>query len=353
MRKSKLERLSVILPVYNAENYIDQCLESITKQNYSNLEIIIVDDGSTDNSRYHIKRYAEQDERIKFYFQRNKGVAAARNFALQYATGEWITFCDSDDIVPNGSYRKMIDKGNKSHADVVVGALEIRSEKETTFFKYKKNFNIFYAIYYGPSLCNRLFRNSVLKGLKFNQFLKVGEDISFLSDVYPRLSKVSFVSDIVHVYIKRDDAKNKSLTHQFSPGIFENYVKCWTMAIDSWKYLCEKNWEEYIVHITVPYLYKQMLLVPTIEGKEKSWDALCGLLSKIDWSNYEAEFQAVFGIVYTSFSKMSANEYFDYILSVDIKDRVYEQFSYGMIGFKYIISYVKEWAKYKLFKKGV
>jgi len=89
--------VSVIVPVYNTERYLRRCIESILHQTYQNFELILVDDGSTDQSRNICSEYADLDKRIKLIHQKNRGVAAARNAALDVATGQYIAFCDSDD----------------------------------------------------------------------------------------------------------------------------------------------------------------------------------------------------------------------------------------------------------------
>ena len=93
-----VEKISVIVPVYKIkEQYLKECIESISKQTYSNLEIILVDDGSPDNCGEICDLYAEKDSRIMVLHQKNQGVSMARNNAIQKATGEWITFIDADD----------------------------------------------------------------------------------------------------------------------------------------------------------------------------------------------------------------------------------------------------------------
>lgn len=106
--------ISVIIPVYNVEPYIRQCLDSIINQTYRNLEIIIVDDGSPDNCGIICDEYAEKDERIMVFHKQNGGVNSARNLGIQNATGEWIAFVDSDDWCDLDYYEKFMDCiGNK------------------------------------------------------------------------------------------------------------------------------------------------------------------------------------------------------------------------------------------------
>ena len=100
-------KISVVVPVFNIENYIKRCLDSLINQTYSNLEIILVDDGSTDNSGKICDEYALRDERIKVYHEKNGGAAKARNFAVDKVTGDYLFFVDGDDYIDYDTLEKM------------------------------------------------------------------------------------------------------------------------------------------------------------------------------------------------------------------------------------------------------
>lgn len=111
--------ISVIVPMYNVEDYIGKCLESLIKQTYKNLEIIVIDDGSTDQSAIIVKRYAADDNRIKIYSFVNAGISEARNRGLRLAQGEYIAFVDSDDWVAENMYSKLLEYALKYNLDMV------------------------------------------------------------------------------------------------------------------------------------------------------------------------------------------------------------------------------------------
>lgn len=113
--------ISVIVPVYNVEKYLGECIESIIKQTYKNLEIILIDDESPDSCGSICDRYAEIDDRIIVLHQKNGGAAAARNAGLRIATGEYITFVDSDDYLEPDAYEKMLSVLKENDADIVHG----------------------------------------------------------------------------------------------------------------------------------------------------------------------------------------------------------------------------------------
>ena len=126
-------KISVIVPVYNVEKYLERCIKSILYQTYQNLEIILIDDGSTDNSGKICDTYAQIDNRIKVYHGDNVGAGMARNVGLDIATGEYITFIDSDDYIGNMRLADMIKNTIKTGADTcMTGFTKVYGNKKIT-----------------------------------------------------------------------------------------------------------------------------------------------------------------------------------------------------------------------------
>lgn len=137
-----MDKISVIVPVYKVEKYLRQCLESVVNQTYKNLEIIIIDDGSPDNCGAICDEYAAKDERIKMIHQANKGLSAARNVGLDMATGEWISFVDSDDWCELDMYEKALEFAQESNADITMFSVYRNSEgQQYAFQKYPQSFS--------------------------------------------------------------------------------------------------------------------------------------------------------------------------------------------------------------------
>ncbi|MGM9600387.1 MAG: glycosyltransferase family 2 protein [Faecousia sp.] len=113
--------ISVIIPVYNVEKYLQRCLDSVIEQTYKNLEVILIDDGSTDHSGEICDDYAAKDVRIHVIHQENQGVSAARNKGLDNVKGEYITFVDSDDYIVNDMIAELLRLSEEEHADIVIG----------------------------------------------------------------------------------------------------------------------------------------------------------------------------------------------------------------------------------------
>ena len=343
-------KISVIVPAYNMERHIGACLTSLLNQSYSNLEILVVDDGSTDQTRAVVETFLRKDSRIQLFCIEHSGVAAARNIALNSFSGDWVTFCDSDDIVPKHAYQWMLHAGYQTKADVIVGTLRLERENEIIWFKYHNQQDSFTKFYYGPSLCNRLFRKSVVQGLQFKQ-LNAGEDIVFLTEIYLRTRKISAIKKTVYIYKNQKIDGEASLTHTYSVDLFKHHIDCWKIARRNWKTYGNDHGNAYLIQTTIPYLYHQLLLIPSLEAKCKAFELLKSFLKEIDWEQNKESFQAVLGVPYDDFSELTAWEYFDCILAQDVKERVLLQFQVGQIGFRYIVKYFKQWMKYKLHTK--
>ena len=123
-----MQKITVIMPVYNVENYLAEAIESVINQTYKNLEIILIDDGSTDKSGNICDEYEKIDSRIKVIHQENKGLSGARNAGIEVATGNYIMFIDSDDIFPKDACEKMLNYIEEKDADYVVGNYTNMSE---------------------------------------------------------------------------------------------------------------------------------------------------------------------------------------------------------------------------------
>ena len=125
--------VSIIIPVYNSASFLAECLDSIINQTYSNIEIICINDGSTDNSLSIIKKYSQYDKRIRFYTQKNGGQSAARNTGLKMAKGEFISFVDSDDIIDVNTVKRVISLFKKQNVDIVMYNMEMFLPDGTRF----------------------------------------------------------------------------------------------------------------------------------------------------------------------------------------------------------------------------
>lgn len=161
-------KVSVIIPVYNVEKYLEECLESVVNQTLKDIEIIIVNDGSTDLSGHIIRRYEERHSHIKVITKKNAGLGAARNTGYKYATGEYIAFLDSDDYVDLNMYNLMYKKAKENDSDVVICGIE------WVFDNKKKKNNV--TIYEEKKISSyegiKAFYNYKIQGFAWNKLYK-------------------------------------------------------------------------------------------------------------------------------------------------------------------------------------
>ena len=153
--------LSIVVPVYNVEKYLDQCLLSLINQTYKNLEIIVVNDGSTDNSWQIIERFQKMDSRIVAINKKNGGISSARNEGLQHISGSFFTFVDSDDWLDIDMYEKMIG-GNALNADIISTSVKVKKTKYVS-----KNLMKHYFFNRDVSCCNKIFSSKLIKKSNF------------------------------------------------------------------------------------------------------------------------------------------------------------------------------------------
>ena len=192
--------LSVIVPVYNTDRFLGQCIDSILSQTHTDFEVILVDDGSTDNSGKICDQYAERDQRIKVIHQPNQGVSAARNAALDIAEGEFLGFVDSDDWIDPDMYRVLIKKAEEKNADVVACGMRVNDERGQStrdFLNSEGEYNqteLLKGVFgrpnqQGGSCCNKIFRRTPVSDIRYNPSLSMAEDWIYLFKCYERFSK--------------------------------------------------------------------------------------------------------------------------------------------------------------------
>ncbi len=186
------KKISIIIPIYNSSQTLEKTLDSVINQNYTNLEIILVNDGSTDKSFEICKKYAEKDNRIVIVNQQHKGVSEARNHGLDVATGDFISFVDSDDTMDKKFYNELINTQIVTNADIVVSNVKCvddnnsffpynndnlsRTYNKEEFMKLLLNFKI------GNAVWGKLFKKDCVHDLKFKN-IKINEDFIFFWDI--------------------------------------------------------------------------------------------------------------------------------------------------------------------------
>ncbi len=205
--------ISVIVPIYNVVNYLDNCIKSIVEQNYHALEIILVDDGSTDSSGDICDRWASKDKRIKVLHKNNGGLSSARNAGIDLAEGEWIRFVDGDDVIPENSLLLMT-KAISDDVDIVSGSFErfVDSLPKTDGSHCREDIDILsgrqslemmlYQQTLSSSVCDKIFRRGLFATMRFKEDT-LYEDIELMARILMVCNKVAIIPDVVYWYRKR------------------------------------------------------------------------------------------------------------------------------------------------------
>lgn len=211
--------LSIIVPVYNSDEYLERCIRSILCQTFTDFELLLIDDGSIDNSNQICNEYARNDVRIRVFHKQNGGVSSARNMGLDNAKGEWITFVDSDDWLSPDYLMNLYACVNENvdliiaYSATVLLSGDIIMKEHGTGWVYDDNFSDLFSKYemYNNTTCwAKLYKTSCIKNnkIRFNESMSMGEDTAFL---YNYLAKSSVIYVSGHVdYFYRDVPRSLS-----------------------------------------------------------------------------------------------------------------------------------------------
>lgn len=214
-----LPKVSIVVPIYKVEKYLTRCVDSILNQTYENLEIILVNDGSPDHCGQIMEQYAKGDPRIKALYKQNGGLSDARNFGMQYVTGKFTLFVDSDDWLDQNIVEVMVDTSLKSHADVVQSAFYYayddylyydhryyaRSDSPTTL----DNKLLMYELVKNEKVKNfawgKLYQTKIIKDLPFKKGV-LFEDVFWAHKVMHRVNTYVLINQPLYYYYQRHDS---------------------------------------------------------------------------------------------------------------------------------------------------
>lgn len=254
--------VSIIIPVYNIENYIERCLNSIIEQTYTNLEIILINDGSTDNSLTICKKYQKKDKRIKIISQKNAGVSSARNIGLKESNGNFITFIDADDYIEVDYINILVKKITMYDADIVFSnsinfdvngneSIPVKIKKDYFFNSENIMIELLSEERISCSCWGKLYKKELISNIKFDEALKIGEDFKFLTEVLKKSNKNILISECKYHYYLRNNSAIRS-------GFNDN----WISEINFCKSLIEK----YDNQKTINYAIRRYIRVNTDIG---------------------------------------------------------------------------------------
>lgn len=262
------KRVSIVVPVYNVEKFLDDCIKSILSQTYKNLEIIIVNDGSTDKSYELCQGYCS-DDRVKIFDKINGGLSSARNVGIKIATGDYISFIDSDDYIREDMIEKLVNSLEQNDADVSCCNFDFCDENSKILNVHKvNNFEtevlnseqaismLLYEEYYKCYAWNKIYRRSLFDDVEYPEG-KLYEDITTTYKIFKKSSKVVFIKDALYHYRVRNNSITKKKFNK------KNYD-----LLEALKFVSEDSSNEDIhVGALIYYLY---FIDDSIQGNQ--WD---------------------------------------------------------------------------------
>ena len=273
------EKITVIVPVYNVENYLNKCLDSLINQTYKNLEIIVINDGSTDNSGEICQEYAQKDNRIVYIEKENGGPSDARNAGLDRMTGSYVTFVDSDDWIELDYVEILYKKITEYQADIAVGNYYSFNEAEGMYYlhifgdsyyeKVYDNVSIFENLYESQemksfaliSVFGKLYKADLVKHLRFD-IGKLGEDGYINQKLYLLVQKVIYINQGLYAYRQLSGGITKTWTEKWMHALVDAISERITLLANM-NYPLEK-------HLAV---YRQMLEVSLANGQASGLSA--------------------------------------------------------------------------------
>ena len=281
------EKITVIVPVYNVEHYLDKCLDSLINQTYKNLEIIVINDGSTDNSGIICQEYAQKDNRIIYIEKENGGLSDARNVGLDKMTGSYVTFIDSDDWVESDYVEVLYNKLIEYQADIAIGNYYSYNEDEAMYYfningesyyeKLYDNISIFENLYDSKqmksfsliSACGKLYKAKLFDDIRFDKG-KLGEDGYINQKLYLLVQKVIYINQGLYAYRQRSGSITKTWTEKWMHALVDAMSERITLLANM-GYPLEK-------HLAV---YRQMLEVSLANGQAS------GLSDTVTYKEFE------------------------------------------------------------------
>ncbi len=242
-------KVSIIIPVYNAEKTIEKCLESIINQKYENLEIILVNDGSTDNSKEILEQYKEKDSRIILINKENTGVSDTRNIGIEKATGDYIMFVDADDTVEKNILKRNLSIIDEKKIDVLKYNYHIVNSKKG-IIKNQENYNKYadkilsendieafiddlLESKFNGYVWTLIIKKSIIQNVRFNTQIGMKEDLLFYIELLNNVKSMYFLNENLYNHYENDASVCRSSKYYYRN--FEDYVKVNKLLIDTLK----------------------------------------------------------------------------------------------------------------------
>jgi len=270
-----MKKVSVIIPIYNTENYLERCVNSVLTQTHNNLEIILINDGSTDNSLDICKKLADKDKRIILIDKENTGVSNTRNIGIEKSSGNYIIFIDSDDLIDKNYISLMLEKMETNNVNVVVSGITFCDEllnfiKEQLYpvnnkiLKFKDIKEDIITTGYFNSVCKALYKKEIFKDLRFNEQLKYGEDLLFSFSILYN-NDIYYIKNCGYFYVQNQN----SLTHSTNLKATSKYIDDNIYVYNKLaNYYQDKTIINQILLTKYNNAFKKLITIPNIKYKK-------------------------------------------------------------------------------------
>ncbi len=232
------KKVSIVVPIYNVEKYLDKCINSVVNQTYKNIEILLIDDGSTDNSGKIAEKWTKKDDRITVYHKANGGLSDARNYGIKKANGNYICFIDSDDWVENNYIERLLLKICENDCDISICNPIYDFEDSISKVKQKKNSKNNYIMnseeailqlnnfrYFDMSAWCKLYKIELFNNIKFPKG-KYCEDFYIMYKLFDKANKIIYFNEYLYHYIQRKGSitNSKNLRYDFIYAAYQQMI---------------------------------------------------------------------------------------------------------------------------------
>ena len=263
----KNPKVSVIVPIYNVEKYLDRSVDSLVNQTYENIEIILVDDGTKDSSGKIADRRAKEDSRIKVIHKLNGGLGSARNSGIKEATGEYLLFLDSDDYVDLNTIEELVKEAKKGYDIVCCGFDRVDEETKKVYsqemismpfdeLEINKD-TILETAFLNPSGWGKLFKKDIIKDVWFSEDKRAIEDTLFYLEIIPKTKKIKYIKKIMWHYMVRADSLIMSITEEKANLFESNLVEI------KQKYVKANYCKEYMDYLAAQVFIHNCISIPS------------------------------------------------------------------------------------------
>lgn len=276
-------KISIIVPVYNAEKFLNKCIKSILNQTFTNFELILINDGSLDNSGEICNKFLHSDNRVKVIHKENYGQATARNSGLQVAQGEYVGFVDSDDWIEVDMYKNLYESSIKENADISIIGLREVNEFGAGLSEYSPKIITFSEILKRAYPCNKLFKKQLFTNNDLS-FIdgRYYEDLELIPKLFVKSKKVICISKVSYNYLKRSESTTGVRDEKILDNLWA-YTQIKNYLIEENIYMTYKEEFEKGVsyfrkfYINILYDYPTAFLLKNFKRIKSDFDKIGGL----------------------------------------------------------------------------